>query len=83
MEVCAQATPQGWVVIGGRQCAGCCNSDMSRMLTIKRIDPAPRGTRIEICPQETPPGWAVVGTRPCAGCCGTTEMEQMLTIEKL
>lgn len=82
-EICPQATPPGWVVIGGRSCAGCCDSEISRMLTIRRIDTAPKGTRVEMCPQETPPDWVVVGTRPCAGCCGTTEIDQMVTIEKL
>lgn len=83
-EMCPQATPPGWVIIGGRPCADCCDTPgMSRMLTIRRIDDAQQGTRVEMCPQEIPPGWAVVGTRPCADCCATSGIDQMVTIEKL
>ncbi len=82
-EICPQPAPPGWVVIGGRACAGCCGTTSSQMLTIRRIDTEPKGTRVEMCPQETPPGWVVIGTRPCAGCCGTSEIDQMATIEKL
>ncbi len=37
-EICPQATPPGWVVIGKRLCADCCGPGMAEMLKIRRID---------------------------------------------
>lgn len=79
-DICPQAIPPGWVVVSSRACADCCGPGMTEKLTIRRIDDAQQGARVDMCPQETPRGWAVVGTRPCADCCGST-MGQMLTIE--
>ena len=81
-DVCPQAIPPGWVVAGSHPCADCCGPGTSRKLTIRHIDDAPTGTRVDMCPGETPRGWAVVSSRPCADCCGSG-MTQMLTIERI
>ena len=84
-ETCPQTTPNGWVVISYRACAGCCGAPgIIQMPTIERIDNLPSGTVLEICPQPVPDGWILVGTHDCAGCCGRNgEIVHKPVIKKL
>lgn len=84
LETCPQPTPDGWVIISHRACAGCCGQrGIVHMPTIKRIDNLKAGATLEICPQPTPKGWVVISHRASAGCCGQRGIVHRPTIKKI